>query len=103
VRKARQPLFVLEKGMKARARHSLHDSQSGLPKVLWRRNLGSGHRSGEMRLKGRMSCAKYAFLFRFRPAHRATNRQYMPQRELVSFRVHNCSASPDRLAANLLS
>jgi hypothetical protein len=50
-------------------------------------NLGGRLLSGDMGLGRGVSCAKRALLFRLRPAHRATDGQYMSQRELCSFHV----------------
>ena len=70
-------LFVLEKDAKATARSCLQDSQSRLAKVLRAGNLSRSQFSVEMRLSGRMPCAKCALLFRFGSAHGATHGQYV--------------------------
>ena len=80
-------LLMLKKEAQAALANVLHDSHSGLAGVLRRGNLGSGLLSGEMRLGGGVSCAKRALLFRFSSTHGATDRQYMSQRELLSFHV----------------
>lgn len=72
---------MLEKDVKAAARNFPQDSQNCLARVLWAGNLGGGQPSGEVRLGGRFSCAKRALLFRFSPAHRATDGQYLSQGE----------------------
>ena len=79
---------MLKKEAQAALASVLHDSHSGLAGVLRRGNLGSGLLSGEMRLGRGLSCAKRALLFRFSSTHGATDRQYMSQRELLSFHVN---------------
>ena len=73
---------MLEKDAKAAARNFLQDSHNCFARVLSAGSLGGGQTSGEMRLGGRVSCAKRALLFWFRPAHRATDGQYLSQREV---------------------
>jgi hypothetical protein len=65
----------------------LQDSQSRLAKVLRAGNFGGGQ-TGEMCLGGRVSCAESALLLWFRPAHRATDGQYLPQREVFGLHTN---------------
>jgi hypothetical protein len=78
---------MLEKDAKSAARNALQNSQRRLARILRARNFGCGQTSGEMRLGGRVSCAERAPLLRQCPAHRATDGQYMAQRE--GFRLHS--------------
>jgi hypothetical protein len=81
-------LFMLKEDAKSAARNFLQDSQNCLAGVLREGSLGGGHTSGEMRLGRRVSRAESALLFRFRPAHGATNRQYLSQRELIGLHTY---------------
>ena len=87
-------LFMLEEDAKAAACALLQDSQRPLNQALRGWDLGSGQRSGMMRLDARMSRAEGALFFRFSAAHRATDRQHMSRRELLSFHIHNYSTGP---------
>jgi hypothetical protein len=84
-------LLMLEEDAKAPACASLQDSQSPLNQALWGWDLGSGQRAGEVRLDARMSSSKRALLSRLSPAHRASDGQYMSQRELFSFHSNHYS------------
>jgi len=82
---------MLEEDAKATARALLQDSQSSLNQARRGWDLGSGQGSGEMRLDTRMSSGKGALLSRFSPAHRASDGQYMSQRDLFSFHTNHYS------------
>ena len=79
---------MLEENAKAAARNCLQDSQSRLGSVLRAGSLGRCQTSRDMSFGGRVSGAESALLFRFRPAHRAANRQYASQRELLGFHTN---------------
>jgi hypothetical protein len=76
---------MLEKDAQAAARNCLQHSQSCQSRVLRAGDLGGGQFPVEVRLGGRMSRAKRAFLFRFGSAHGATHGQYTSQREFLGF------------------
>ena len=78
---------MLEKEAKATTRKFLQRSQSPLAKVLRADKFG-GCQTGEMCLGGRVSCAESAFLLWFRPAHRATDGQYLSQREVFGLHTN---------------
>jgi hypothetical protein len=79
---------MLKEDAKSAARDFLQDSQSRLANVLRAGSLGGRQTSGEMCLRGGVSRAESALLFRLRPAHGATDRQYVSQRELIGFHTY---------------
>jgi hypothetical protein len=80
-----------EEGAKAMTCALFQESQRPLNQVLRGWDVGSGQRSGVMRLDARMSRSEGAVFFRFSAAHRATDRQYMSLRDLPSFHIHHYS------------
>jgi hypothetical protein len=92
--KAREPdstlaasAYILLMLKKEATRKALQDSHSRLAKALMAGNFGGGQ-TGEMCLGGRVSCAESALLLWFRPAHRATDGQYLPQREVFGLHTN---------------
>jgi hypothetical protein len=82
---ARTPyLFMLEKEA---TRKFLQDSHSRLAKALMAGDFGGGQ-TGDMCLGRRVSCTERALLLWFRPAHRATDRHYLPQREIFGLHTN---------------
>ena len=59
-------------------------------------DLGSGQRSGMMRLDARVPCAKGALFFRFSAARRAADGQNMSQHDLFSFHANHYSTLASR-------
>src|SRR6202050_255166 len=86
---------MLKEDAKATALNVFQDSQNRSASILRSGSLGGGQTSGEMRLGGRMSCAESASLFRFRAAHRTTNRQDLSRRKLLG--LHTYIIQPRRL------
>jgi hypothetical protein len=88
-------LLVLEKDAKATAGDLHQDSQSPLNQAFRGWDLGSGQGSGEMCLDARMTRSEGALFFRLGPAHRAADRQDVPQRKLFSLHSNYYSTSAD--------
>ena len=84
----------MEETSKPPAGNALHDLQSCL-NFARRGRFRGGQASGEMRLSRWMPCAESAFLFRFRAAHGAGNRQYLSQ---CQFRGLHANIIEQRLA-----
>jgi hypothetical protein len=72
---------------KEATRKVLQDSHSRLAKALRAGNFGGGQ-TGEMCLGGWVSGAESALLLWFRPAHRAADGQYLPQREVIGLHTN---------------
>jgi hypothetical protein len=70
---------VMEQDAKAPAGRVPQNSHCGLAKILGTANLGRGQAAVMVSLYARLSGAEGALLFGFSSAHRATDRQHLPQ------------------------
>jgi hypothetical protein len=78
---------VLKEESEAAHARVLHGSNRGMAGAFRSGDLGGSFRSGKMSLGGRMSGGESALFFWFGPAHRAADRQDVPQSKFFDFHI----------------